>query len=552
MEHEIQEETKNEVKEQERLKYFKSLLMDVNITTTIPEEFKNIEDAFIMDQQIRNLRESIKSIGSGDLSEKLSGSGYLMGTIKNLQSTLRNLVWQTKAISKSDFSNRVEFLGDFSEAFNSMVKKLENTLNEVNEAKTLFQLFFETIPDATMIISYEEFKIFNCNPAFELLVGHSKEELINIGLNEISFFENKEQEMRFNEAVKEAEKPKTIYLELKQKSGDLFYGLFSFAIMEIENEKYILSVIKNITELKRLENKLIESEERHRLLADNANDVIWTMNLQGKFTYISPSVEKLRGFTVEEVMAQSQEEVLCPSSLVYLQKGLEETAYNIQHNLPFKIFKGDMEQPCKDGTTVWTNLTVSGIYNKENQLLGMLGVSRDVTEQKKMEDEIRKLTELDHLTQLNNRLKIDKVLKMEIERSLRSGNPFSVFIFDIDNFKKVNDDYGHIVGDEVLQDTAEIIRSSIRKVDTAGRWGGEEFMVILPESDVFGGQILAEKLRKKIEEQCFLRAGNISASFGVAEFEPKLSATELVSRADGAMYKAKKTGKNRVCIYEEG
>lgn len=113
------------------------------------------------------------------------------------------------------------------------------------------------------------------------------------------------------------------------------------------------------------------------------------MDLTGKFTYISPSVEKLRGFTVEEVMAQSREEVLCPTSLSYMEEGIETAVYSIQHNLPFKIFKGDMEQPCKDGTTVWTSLTVSGLYNKSNQLLGMLGVSRDITE-------------LDHLTQLKN------------------------------------------------------------------------------------------------------------------------------------------------------
>ena len=253
-------------KEQDKIiAYIQSLLQDGSIEDQLPEDLREIEGVAEIDKALRNLRNAIKSIGDGDLSKQLGGKGYLMGTIKGLQATLKTMIWQTKAIASGDFSSRVEFLGEFSDAFNGMAQKLERT----------------------------------------------------------------------------------------------------------------------IAEQKELERKLMESEEVHRLLADNASDVIWTMDLSGKFTYVSPSVEKLRGFTVEEVMAQSREELLCPSSLIHMEKGLEDAIYSVQNNLPFEDFRGDVEQPCKDGTTVWTDLTVSGIFDKSNQFVGMLGVSRDMTERKK-------------------------------------------------------------------------------------------------------------------------------------------------------------------------
>lgn len=532
------------------IEYIQSLLKDTNIESSIPLDIQKVNGLSEIDEIIRNLRESIKAIGQGELSDKISGKGHLIGTVKNLQATLRNLIWQTKAISKGDFSHTVDFLGDFSDAFNNMVKKLESTINEVVVAKELLELFFETIPDPTMIISLDDFTFLKYNKAFEKLTGYSSDNLSGENIGDIKFFKDKNQQNEFFETIQESESYRTLSLELNLKNEKIFHGLFSSVPITIENKLYILSVIKDITTLKNLENKIRESEKIHRLLVDNASDVIWVMDLTGKFTYISPSVEKLRGYTVEEVMQQSREEVLCPSSLVHLEKGIEKAVNKVMNNLPFEEFRGDLEQPCKDGTTVWTEVTVTGIYDKDSGFLGMLGVTRDITERRAMEEEIRRLTEVDRLTQLYNRLKLDYVIKIEIERANRSGSSFVAIMLDIDHFKAVNDNFGHIVGDEVLKEISLIIKSSIRIIDTAGRWGGEEFMIILPESDIKGGQIVAEKMRLKIEENQFPHVGKLTASFGVSEYKSEMSENELVTRADNAMYKAKNAGRNRVCIHE--
>lgn len=538
-----------DVKSIKIIDYVNTLMNEATIPPEVPNELREVEGIFEIDHTIRNLRQAIKLIGNGDLSEQLVGKGYLMGTVKSLQATLRNLIWQTKSISEGDFSHRVDFLGEFSDAFNSMVRKLQQTISDLNDARSLFELFFDTIPDATVIVTSDTLEIFDCNDAFSKMVECSKDRLLGLKLMSLPFFRVKNDFSVFENALKDFQTAKNLSFDLSDSSRQMLHVLLSSETIWIKGKKYILSVIKNVTEFKVLENKLRESEEMHRLLADNANDVIWTMDLTGKFTYLSPSVEKLRGYTVEEVMKQTKEELLCPDSLAQMEKGLEETIYYVQNNLPFKVFRGDMEQPCKDGSTVWTDLTVSGIYDKDGQFLGMLGVSRDITGRKKMEEEIRKLTEIDQLTELYNRHKLDSVLKMEMERTHRSKSVFSIILLDIDNFKRVNDLYGHNVGDSVLKEFSKIIKTTIRKIDTAGRWGGEELMIVLPESDGEGAVVLAEKLRIKINEHYFNGVGHISASFGVAIYEESISLIDLVARADDALYRVKNSGKNKVLRY---
>ena len=152
----------------------------------------------------------------------------------------------------------------------------------------------------------------------------------------------------------------------------------------------------------------------------------------------------------------------------------------------------------------------------------------------------------DKLTGVFNRLKLDETLKDEINRSNRFKSSFGIIIIDIDYFKKVNDTYGHLVGDRVLIQSAKILKENIRKVDILGRWGGEEFMIICPETDYQGIIKVAESLREIISKYEFPTVGNISASFGVSMYGGDVNKDEIIARADNALYKAKANGRNRV------
>jgi len=151
------------------------------------------------------------------------------------------------------------------------------------------------------------------------------------------------------------------------------------------DERELQSVIEMARYKYILDKKLKESEERHRLLADNATDVIWTMNIEGRFTYVSPSVEKLRGYTVTEVMQQSLYEALTPESAAIAQSGLGEVFEAVQSGRYFLDFRAELEQYCKDGSTVWTEVTTSSMRNASGEFIGILGVTRDITERKQAE-----------------------------------------------------------------------------------------------------------------------------------------------------------------------
>ncbi len=173
----------------------------------------------------------------------------------------------------------------------------------------------------------------------------------------------------------------------------------------------------------------------------------------------------------------------------------------------------------------------------------------NATLQAKVDERTRDLARLavtDPLTGLFNRRKLDDVLQQETRRVARSGGALSVVIGDIDTFKSVNDRHGHQVGDRVLVGFAELLREGLRATDTLGRWGGEEFLVICPQTDLAGAAALAEQLRRRVADWPFPVVGPKTCSFGVAELGEGESLDAMLARADAALYGAKEAGRNRV------
>jgi diguanylate cyclase (GGDEF)-like protein len=188
-------------------------------------------------------------------------------------------------------------------------------------------------------------------------------------------------------------------------------------------------------------------------------------------------------------------------------------------------------------------------FNEELRALNQ-ALERKVEERtRELEEKNRELERLavtDWLTGLYNRVKLDAELSVEVARAERYGTSFSIILLDIDHFKRINDCHGHQMGDLVLTQLADILRKSSRASDKVGRWGGEEFLLICPHTELEGARSLAEHQRALIERHPFETLSECTASYGVAQYRSGETAMTLLARVDAALYRAKASGRNRV------
>jgi diguanylate cyclase (GGDEF)-like protein/PAS domain S-box-containing protein len=199
-----------------------------------------------------------------------------------------------------------------------------------------------------------------------------------------------------------------------------------------------------------------------------------------------------------------------------------------------------------DGGRRYMYMSFYPVFAKDNVVSGVVVNAVDVTKMKEMEEQLKLLSQTDQLTQIFNRVKFHDSLNQEITRVRRYEADLALIMFDIDHFKKINDTYGHDVGDDVLVGMADLVKECIRETDIFARWGGEEFMILLPHTSLDNAAKLAERIRAKVEKNRFPDVKKVTCSFGVTQFVKADDSETFTKRTDRALYKAKQSGRNRV------
>ncbi|MCE2948017.1 MAG: putative bifunctional diguanylate cyclase/phosphodiesterase [bacterium] len=210
----------------------------------------------------------------------------------------------------------------------------------------------------------------------------------------------------------------------------------------------------------------------------------------------------------------------------------------------------------KDGSAFWMDLSVVPVTGSDGQIEHWVSVGRDVSERKQAEQEITRLAMEDYLTGLPNRRAAEARLQLEWNRARRTRSPFALALLDIDHFKRVNDQFGHEVGDRTLRHVAQVVKSTLRGGDWVSRWGGEEFVICFHGLDAAGALAAGERMRKHVKASPFAAgpAGpaelEVTVSLGVSVYRPAVdSAAQMLAEADGLLYEAKQGGRDRVlCI----
>jgi len=305
-------------------------------------------------------------------------------------------------------------------------------------------------------------------------------------------------------------------------------------------------------EHKEISDVLEISENRYRRLFETAQDGILILDADtGQIQDVNPFLIEMLGYTMEEFLGKNLWEIgafkdIEASKAAFLE--LQSKGYVRYKNLPLET---------KDGRPINVEF-VSNVYLVNHHKVIQCNI-RDITERKKAEDDLlkseqryRELSIIDDLTQLYNSRHFYQQLKMEIDRVDRYKQPLTLLLLDIDDFKLFNDAYGHIEGDHILSQFGQLIKRCLRQTDSAYRYGGEEFTIILPMSTIEDGAITAERIRTQLKKEIFppvsgKKETHIKVSIGLTQYKQKEDMKVFVHRVDQLMYQAKKNGKDRVC-----
>ncbi|UCD85789.1 MAG: PAS domain S-box protein [Deltaproteobacteria bacterium] len=429
----------------------------------------------------------------------------------------------------------------------------------LRESESRYRLIAENVTDVIWTVDMD-LRTTYISPAVEHLIGYTVEETMSQTLEEMLTPASLEKVMKvFNEELtveeREGKDPfrvRTLELEAKHKDGSTVWIEINANFLRDQDDKAvgIWGAARDISERRRTEEALRESESRYRLLAENITDVIWTVNMNFEYTYISPTIMRQRGYTVEEAMSQTLVEMLSPTSIETFRRALKEefASEKMEHRELSRVRAFETEMKCKDGSTIWTETRASFLRDQNGLPVGIWGVTRDISERREYEEKIKRLALYDYLTNLANRGLFFDNLARALSHADRFKNLVFLLYIDLDEFKSVNDEFGHKAGDDVLIEVASRIKTCIRKTDTIARLGGDEFAIIL--SNIKGKRYVeevADRIIKSVNDPIKINGDicNIGVSIGISIYpNDGENADILVQKADSVMYQVKKSGKN--------
>ncbi len=429
----------------------------------------------------------------------------------------------------------------------SMATELERQTEELSRSQERWRAIADTAVDAIISMNLEG-KITFWNPAAERIFGYPVQEAVGQKVSMLmpERFRRLHRQAVARIAVGEPSHTAGKILELAalRKNGNEFPITLSLAEAQTHESHYFIAILRDITERKKTENALRASEEQFRTIVSNSSECICKLDLEGRFEFMNAAGLKIFGLKdISEIVGVDAIELAEPEYRGQIQQELERAKEGETPRYQY-------ESRTADGVK-WFESVLSPQVDKDGRVVSLIRLSEEITERKEREERIKYAAMHDALTGLYNHGEFLNRLDQETSRAKRYGQAFSLLMFDLDHFKRVNDTYGHQAGDLVLQRTAETLQNCVRASDTVGRYGGEEFTVILPETTIDQAKSLGERIRRSVAEQAVIVTDDtsvrITISGGVANYpESATTAEGLIAHADAWLYVAKEQGRDRL------
>lgn len=392
------------------------------------------------------------------------------------------------------------------------------------------------------------FELVSCNSRYEDLMGYSSEKALGQSLTTIF-------PRYIHNPLKKAFihcKTERIALEteivLDYKGQERCWRSIVSPIVNSTIEKFrIIQTCVEITEKKILEKQLNISMKRFEAVVNNAYDGIITIDEQQNVKLFNEAAQSMFGYSEQEIIGEPLTKLL-PEKYQAKHHGYVEGFKRSQVDSRPMQTRAAVQGLRKDGSEFAIEVTISKIRIADN--VEFTAVIRDISEKNQLLEELILSSRRDPLTELYNRRYFTELLQSEITRSKRFKRGFSLLMLDIDHFKSINDRFGHACGDAALIAFTKTVTNSTREVDTRCRWGGEEFLVLLPEIPKETAMLVAEKIRKNVENLETIYEGDLiklTVSIGLEYFSGDgIEMSNMINKVDQLLYKAKDTGRNKI------
>lgn len=318
-------------------------------------------------------------------------------------------------------------------------------------------------------------------------------------------------------------------------------------IVDWEGEKALQVTIIDISSYLEIQQKLKENEERYRnLIDDSVQGMVVHQNL--KLVFCNPAFAEMFGFNDTETLI-GHKDILSLLSPEYHATVISQTGSLMSGKQ--QRMKDEVKGIRADGSSVWLNVLSNTIEWNGEAAIQMTAI--DISEQHRLQEQLEKRANYDGLTNLLNRRSMTEIIEVQFKKIKLGVPPLCCVLIDLDNFKQVNDQYGHDAGDELLKHFAALSKKLLRSNDYIGRWGGEEFLLLLPETSINDARRISERLRVEISKLTLMHEGlelMCTVSMGIsASSAGTKNARMLITNADKALYEAKALGKNHVRLY---
>lgn len=335
----------------------------------------------------------------------------------------------------------------------------------------------------------------------------------------------------------------------QRKDGSEFPVEVNTSSFELDGKEYFVSVARDITRRRLLDDEVLARESKLWFALNEATDGLWDWNIVTGEVFFSPQLKRMLGYGPDEMTphVDTWADNIHPHDVERVMRNLREHLQGERER-----YEAEYRLKNRNGHYLWVSDRGKVCErDAQGEPVRAVGMVQNITDRKAMEESLLQMASHDALTGLMNRRQGDLIFDKQLDLSQRLKLPMGVCLFDLDHFKQVNDRHGHLKGDEVLRTVVEIVQHNIRKSDHFYRWGGEEFVLVLPDTGPEQLIELAEKMRFGLQQYPWKQALGIepvTASFGLAVYPGHgESAEQLLLNADTAMYSAKAQGRNR-CV----